>query len=30
MTNDELVSIISQTCTDLGLPQMKLPKKKEA
>ncbi len=27
MTNDELVSIISQTCTDLGLEQMIPPKK---
>ena len=29
MTNDELVSIISQTCTDLNIPQMHPPKKKK-
>ena len=29
MTNDELVSIISQTCTDLNLPQMRLPKERK-
>lgn len=28
MTNDELVSIIDQTCTDLGLPKMQLQKKR--